>query len=93
MTPQQMADGKDNIGVFYEDVLNVTVKGKRSLEIEFVFSRMQKLGWNKVGFNTWGVDFSDEAARSLGDLLRKFLSSKLNVELESSRWLAPFSGP
>jgi hypothetical protein len=92
MNPQQMADGKDNVGVFYEDVLNVTVRGKRSLEMNLAFSRVQNLGWEKVGFNTWGVDFPDEAVRSLGDLLRKFLPTKLNVQLESSRLLASFGG-
>jgi len=93
MSPQQMADGKDNVGVFYEHVLNVTVKGKRSLEMEFMFCTVQKLGWEKVGFNTWGVDLPDEAVRSLGDLLRKFLPTKLNVQLQSSKLLASFGGP
>jgi hypothetical protein len=92
MSPQQMADGKDNVGVFYEHVLNVTVKEKRFLEMEFVFCRMQKLGWEKVGFNTWGVDFPDEAVRSLSDLLRKFLPTKLNVQLQSSKLRASFGG-
>jgi hypothetical protein len=93
MSPEQMADGKDNVGVFYDDVLSVTIKEKRwSLEMEFVFSRRQKLGWEKVGFNTYGVDFPDQALRVLGDLLRKFLPTKLNVQLSSSKLLASFGG-
>jgi hypothetical protein len=54
MSPQQMADGKDNVVVFYEHVLNVTVKEKRFLEMEFVFCRMQKLDGRRLGSTLGG---------------------------------------
>lgn len=94
MSPQQMVEEKEYVGVLYEDVLSVTVKERRwSLEVEFVFSTVQKLGWEKVGFNVWGVDFPDQAMRSLGDLLRNSLPTKLSVQLKSSKLLASFGGP
>lgn len=36
------------------------MKGKWFLEADFEFSRAQKLGWQKVGFNTNGVDLARE---------------------------------
>jgi hypothetical protein len=93
MTPQEMADGKDNVGVFYSDVASVLVKGKRLPEIWFTFSRTQKLKWEKVGFTIYGGDLFDQNVKSAGELLHKFLPDKLDVQLRSPELMALFGNP
>jgi hypothetical protein len=90
MTPQEIADGKDNVGVFYSDIASVLVKGKRVPEIWFTFSRKQKLDWEKVGFVVYGGNLFDETVRSAGELLRKSLAAKLDVQLESPKLIELF---
>jgi hypothetical protein len=87
MTPQTIADGKNNVGALYDDIASVLVEGKRfSTEIWFKFSRKQKLEWEKAGF----VIYEDETLRSAGDLLRRFLAAKLDVRLKSPKLMALF---
>jgi hypothetical protein len=87
MTPQEIADCKDNVGVSYDDISSVTVKNKGAPEILFVFSRMQKLGWEKMSFlfNARTISFK-EVLHSAVLLLRRFLQSKLDNQLQDKKF-------
>jgi hypothetical protein len=90
MTLQEIADGKDNVGVAYDDIASVLVKGKKLPEIWFSFARKQKLGWEKIGFIIYGGDQFDQTVKKAGELLREFLLTRINIQLQSSKLIALF---
>jgi hypothetical protein len=82
MTPQEIADCEDNVGVFYNDISSVKVKGDK---LSFAFFRTQKLGWEKIGFELYSeADYkrkmkeAKENLQSADELLRRFLPDKLD---------------
>jgi hypothetical protein len=82
MTPQEIADCEDNVGVFYDDISSVRVKGD---EVSFAFFRKQKLGWEKISFQLFSeadyrrkMNEAKENLRSADELLRRFLPYKLD---------------
>ncbi len=93
MTPQEIADAKDSVGVFYDEITSVVVKGKRLPEIEFTFSRKQKLGWEKAEFIIYGGPNFDQTVKSAGQILRRILPNKLIIQLQSPKLLALFGIP
>jgi hypothetical protein len=87
MWPQEIADCKDNVGVPYDDVSSVTIKGRSVPEIIFVFLRKQKLGWEKASFILYGDSNTyNENLRSAGVLLRRFLPYKLDNQLQDTKY-------
>lgn len=90
MTLQEIADGKDNVGVAYSDIASVLVKGKSLPEIWFTFAQKQKLGWEKIGFIIYGGNLFDQTVKKAGELLRQFLLARLDVQLQSSELIALF---
>lgn len=87
MTPQEIADCKDNMAVLYDDISSVTVTGKWTPEVVFTFSKKQKLEWEKVKFLLYTISNKrDETLRVSGELLRKFLPIKLKVELQDTKY-------
>ena len=87
MTPQEIADREDNVAVLYYDILSVRVKGVRQPSISFVFTRKQKLGWDKIDFSL----LTDPGAlegnlQAAGKILRRFLPGKIDNQLKDTKY-------
>jgi hypothetical protein len=87
MTPQEIADCKDNFGVFYHDISSVTVKGKGIPKVTFNFFRKQKFECDKIDFElNVALSKPDEILRSAGELLHRFLPFKLDNQLKDTKY-------
>jgi len=87
MTPQEITDCKENVGVLYDDISLVRVRGKGIAQIFFFFVRKQKLGWERISFTLRAEpETYKENLLSSGELLRRFIPSKLDNQLQNTKY-------
>jgi hypothetical protein len=68
-------------------VSSVTARNKGVPEVSFVFSRRQKLGWEKADFMlNANPNRVEQDLRSAGVLLHRFLASKLDNQLQDKKF-------